>query len=330
MKFASLNNGHPDGELLLVNSDSPAEQFTGYEVGMSFQYLLDNWSRLRPTLESEYQKLLAGQQKKQQMYHWSELMSPLPRAYQWLDASAYVNHVELVRRARGVNMPESFWTDPLMYQGASDGFLSPCGDIYIQDEAWGLDFEAEVAVITGAVPQGIKASEASHYIRAFMLVNDLSLRNLIPGELAKGFGFIHGKPASSFSPFAITPDELGAAWDASKLHLNLNSFLNGSLFGQPNAGSDMTFDFPTLIAHAAKTRSLVAGTIIGSGTVSNRNKEVGSSCIVEKRMLEMIDNGQAETPYLRQGDEIKISMSDAKGHNLFGDINQKVTGKKGG
>lgn len=329
MKFASLNNGHPDGELLLVSYDGLSDQYIGIKAGMSFQYFLDHWSRLRPKMEAEYQQLLSGKHPEQLVFNSTDLLSPLPRAYQWLDASAYVNHVELVRKARGVKMPDSFWTDPLMYQGASDGFLAPNEDIPVEDEARGLDFESEIAVVTGGVPQGVKAAEAGQYIRVFMLVNDLSLRNLIPAELAKGFGFIHGKPASSFSPMAITPDELGVAWDGGKVRLNLHSYLNDNLFGQPNAGTDMTFDFPTLIAHAAKTRVLAPGTIIGSGTVSNRNREAGSSCIVEKRMLEILDGGQAETPYLRRGDEIKIVMLDAKGNNLFGNIQQKVTSLKG-
>ncbi len=250
--------------------------------------------------------------------------SPLPRAYQWADGSAYVNHVELVRKARGAEMPESFWSDPLMYQGGSDSFLGPCDSIVMASEDWGIDFEAEVAVVTDDVPMGVSAAEAGRHIVLFMLVNDVSLRNLIPGELAKGFGFFQAKPSSAFSPVAVTPDELGKAWDGRKLHLPLTSTLNGQLFGRPDAGVDMTFDFPTLIAHAAKTRPLGAGTIVGSGTVSNKDRSVGSSCLAEKRMLETIEDGEAKTPFMRFGDRIRIEMFDKAGASIFGAIEQVV------
>ncbi len=255
--------------------------------------------------------------------------SPLPRAYQWADGSAYVNHVELVRKARGAEMPESFWTDPLMYQGASDSFLGPRDPIVMADEAWGIDFEAEVAVVTGDVPMGVSADDSGQYIRLIMLVNDVSLRNLIPGELAKGFGFFQAKPSSAFSPVAVTPDELGEAWDGGKLHLPLVSTLNGEVFGRPDAGVDMTFDFPTLIAHAAKTRPLAAGTIVGSGTVSNKDRSAGSSCIAERRMIETIEKGAPETPFLRFGDRVRIEMFDQEGASLFGAIEQEVRRSEG-
>jgi fumarylacetoacetate (FAA) hydrolase len=268
-------------------------------------------------------------------FHEREAASPLPRAYQWADGSAYVNHVALVRQARGATMPESFWTDPLMYQGGSDAFLAPHGPIRLADEAWGIDFEAEVAVITDDVPMGIAAEAAGRHIKLVMLVNDVSLRNLVPGELAKGFGFFQSKPPSAFSPVTVTPDSLGEAWDGGKLHGPLLSAINGASFGRPDAGKDMTFDFPALIAHAARTRPLAAGTIIGSGTVSNRGEDgspgrptaeggAGYSCIAELRMIETIANGEPTTGFLRFGDRVRIEMTDAKGHSLFGAIDQTI------
>jgi fumarylacetoacetate (FAA) hydrolase len=261
--------------------------------------------------------------------------SPLPRAYQWADGSAYVNHVELVRRSRGATMPAEFWTDPLMYQGGSDGFLAPMDDIEFPDETWGIDFEAEVAVITGDVPMGVTPNTAESQVQLLMLVNDVSLRNLIPAELSKGFGFFQGKPASSFSPVAVTPDELGGAWREGKLHLPLITTLNGALFGHPNAGVDMTFSFPQLIAHAAKTRALAAGTVIGSGTVSNKegggpgrpaaSGGVGYSCIAEQRTVETILVGKPSTPFLRFGDRVRIEMRDDGGQSIFGAIEQTVS-----
>jgi fumarylacetoacetate (FAA) hydrolase len=248
----------------------------------------------------------------------------LPRAYHWADGSAYVNHVELVRKARGAEMPESFWHDPLMYQGGADCFIAPQAPIQAADEAWGIDLEAEIAVITDDVPMGVTAAEAAQHIQLLMLVNDVSLRNLIPGELAKGFGFYQSKPSSSFSPVAITPDELGDCWKDGKVHRPLVSQINGTLFGQPDAGTDMTFNFPTLLAHAAKTRPLGAGTIIGSGTVSNYDRSAGSSCLAEKRMLEIIEQGEARTPFLKFGDRVRIEMFDAAGQSIFGAIDQVV------
>jgi fumarylacetoacetate (FAA) hydrolase len=270
-------------------------------------------------------------------FHEHEAAAPLPRAYQWADGSAYVNHVALVRQARGAEMPPSFWTDPLMYQGGSDSFLGPRDAIRIDDPAWGGDFESEVAVITGEVRQGCTIDEARDAILLVMLVNDVSLRGLIPNELAKGFGFFQSKPSSAFSPVAATPDSLGEAWDGGKLHLPLLTHLNGELFGKPNAGIDMTFDFPTLIAHAAKTRPLSAGTIIGSGTVSNRDADggpgrpvsqggLGYSCLAEIRTVETILEGKPSTPFLSPGDRVHIEMKDADGQSLFGAISQIVVG----
>jgi fumarylacetoacetate (FAA) hydrolase len=261
-------------------------------------------------------------------------MAPLPRAYQWVDGSAYVNHVELVRKARGAPMSPEFWTDPLMYQGASDRMLGASEDIAFADEAWGIDFEAEVVVVTGDVPMGTPAGDAARHIRLLMLANDVSLRNLIPAELAKGFGFLQSKPATAFSPVAATPDELGAAWRDAKVHLPLLSYLNGAPFGHPDAGIDMTVDFATLIAHAARTRDLVAGTIVGSGTVSNREAGgagrpvaaggAGYSCIAEQRTVETLTAGKPATPFMCFGDRVRIEMRDAAGGSIFGAIDQTV------
>jgi fumarylacetoacetate (FAA) hydrolase len=260
--------------------------------------------------------------------------APLPRAYQWADGSAYVNHVELVRKARGAEMPASFWTDPLMYQGGSDGFLGPRDPIPLADEAWGCDFEAEVAVIVDDVPQGVSAAAARQHIKLVVLVNDVSLRGLVPGELAKGFGFFQSKPASALSPLALTPDELGAAWDGAKLSLPIEVWRNGEPFGRPNAGLDMTFDFGQLIAHAARTRSLCAGSIVGSGTVSNKEGDgpgrpvaeggAGYACIAEQRTVETLLHGQPKTPFLKVGEEVRIEMRDQAGRSLFGAIAQRV------
>jgi fumarylacetoacetate (FAA) hydrolase len=253
-----------------------------------------------------------------------DFASPLPRAFQWADGSAYVTHVELVRKARGAEMPQSFWTDPLMYQGGADGFLGPTEAIPLADEAWGADFEAEVAVITDDVAIGTPPAAAAHHIKLLMLVNDVSLRNLIPAELAKNFGFFQSKPASAFSPVAVTPDELGEAWQDCKVHLPLIVELNGKRFGAPNAGVDMTFSFAQLIAHAAKTRALSAGSIVGSGTVSNKDTSRGSCCIAERRVLEQIESGAPKTPFLHFGDRVRIEMLDARGASIFGAIDQHV------
>ncbi len=324
MKLASLRTPYSrDGELCLVNR-ALTKAIKIPELAKTLQAALDNWAKIAPELEQLYNELNDNQLPHSFAFNAADLSSPLPRAYQWIDGSAYVNHVELVRKARGAEMPANFWTDPLVYQGGSDGFLAPESPIIVADEAYGIDFEAEIAIITDDVPMALTSTQARDHIKLFLLVNDVSLRNLIPTEMAKGFGFFQSKPASSFSPVAITPDELGEAWDGERLHLPLLSYLNGQLFGQPNAGIDMTFSFPDLIAHAAKTRELAAGTIIGSGTVSNLDRSTGSSCIVEKRMLETLAEGKPKTLFMRYGDKIRIEMLDRSGQSLFGAIEQSV------
>ncbi|RMH41487.1 MAG: FAA hydrolase family protein [Gammaproteobacteria bacterium] len=323
MKFATLRDGTRDGQLLIVSRDLQTA-VKAVEVAPTLQKLLDNWKTLAPKAEAVYQALNAGEREDAFPFKQEQCESPLPRAYQWADGSAYVNHVELVRKARGAKMPESFWTDPLMYQGGSDAFLGPYDPIKMASEDWGIDMEAEVAVVVGDVPMGATPEEAGQYIRLFMIVNDVSLRNLIPGELAKGFGFFQSKPSSAFGPVAVTPDELGEAWDGKKLHLPLVTHLNDKLLGRPNCGVDMTFDFPTLIAHAAKTRPLGAGAIIGSGTISNRDRSTGSSCLAEVRMLEILEYGEPKTPFMRYGDRVRIEMFDQEGHTIFGAIDQVV------
>lgn len=332
MKLASLRNGHPDGQLVVVSRD-----LTRYadvaEVAPNLQTALDNWDEVEPKLQALYRAVNDGSANTNP-FDPADALSPLPRSYQWADGSAYVNHVELVRKARGAEMPESFWTDPLMYQGGSDAFLAPREDIPLADDSWGCDFEGEVAVITGSGPIGISPDAAADQIRLVMIVNDVSLRGLIPGELAKGFGFFQSKPQTAFSPVAVTPDELGDAWDGRKLSLPLVSHLNGKKFGEPDCGTDMTFDFAQLIAHLAKTRPLTAGTIIGSGTISNKlddgpGKPVseggkGYSCIAEIRMIETINEGAPITPFMTPGDTICIEMLDKDGNSIFGAIDQKV------
>ncbi|MFM5214121.1 fumarylacetoacetate hydrolase family protein [Aeromonas hydrophila] len=324
MKLATLNNGKRDGALVVVSRDlSRAVRVP--QLAATLQAALDEWAELAPKLTAVYQQLNDGACADAFPFDETACLSPLPRAYQWADGSAYVNHVELVRKARGAEMPESFWHDPLMYQGGSDSFLPPHGTIPMGAEEWGIDFESEIAVITDDVPMGTSPQAAAGHIKLLMLVNDVSLRNLIPGELAKGFGFFQSKPSSSFSPLAITPDELGDDWRDGKVHLPLETHLNGALFGAPDAGVDMTFNFYELIAHAAKTRPLGAGCIIGSGTVSNYDRSRGSSCLAELRMLEIIESGQATTPFLRFGDTVSIAMQDRNGMSLFGTILQRVT-----
>lgn len=332
MKLASLKSGR-DGRLVVVSND--LAWFTdAATVAPTLQAALDDWERCEPMLRALAESLEHGGVPKER-FHEHEAASPLPRAYQWADGSAYVNHVELVRRARGAEMPQSFWTDPLMYQGGSDGFLGPRDPIPLADEAWGCDLEAEVAVITGDVPQGVSASDALDHVRLVLLVNDVSLRNLIPDELAKSFGFFQSKPASAFSPVAVTPDALGEAWRAGRLHGAMEVELNGQVLGCADAGVDMTFDFGTLIAHAAKTRALAAGTIIGSGTVSNRGPDggpgksvaeggVGYSCLAEVRTVETLAHGEARTPFLKVGDTVRIEMRDGRRHSIFGAIEQEV------
>jgi fumarylacetoacetate (FAA) hydrolase len=332
MKLASLKQGR-DGRLVVVSKDLTRATDACFVVP-TLQAALDDWARHAPQLEVLAEQLEHGSVPSFR-FHEHHCASPLPRAYQWADGSAYVNHVELVRKARGAQMPESFWTDPLMYQGGSDAFLGPREPIQAADEAHGIDFEAEVAVIVDDVPMGATREAAAGAIRLFVLVNDVSLRNLIPAELAKGFGFFQSKPSSALSPIAVTPDELGEAWSGGKLHLPLLSALNGTPFGCPDAAADMTFDFATLIAHAAKTRPLRAGAIIGSGTVSNKDRDgspgkliaeggVGYSCIAEQRTVETILAGEARTPFLRFGDKIRIEMKDRAGKSIFGAIEQEV------
>ncbi|NBB15406.1 FAA hydrolase family protein [Caulobacter sp. SLTY] len=332
MKLASLKSGR-DGKLVVVSNDL-AWCFDASAAAPTLQAALDDWERCEPILKALAASLEVGGVPRER-FHEHDAMSPLPRAYQWADGSAYVNHVALVRKARAAEMPDSFWTDPLMYQGGSDGFLGPRDAIPLKDESWGCDLEGEIAVITGDVPMGVTREEALGHIRLVMLCNDVSLRNLIPGELGKSFGFFQSKPASAFSPVAVTPDALGEAWKDGKLHGRLEVELNGQSFGEADAGVDMTFDFGTLIAHAAKTRNLGAGTIIGSGTVSNRDAEggpgkpvaeggLGYSCIAEVRTVETLLNGEAKTPFLRHGDTVRIEMRDARRHTIFGAIEQTV------
>ena len=333
MKLASLKNGQRDGQLVVVSRDL-SRCLAVSHIAATMQQALDHWSVAAPQLSEVYQALNSGSVQGEQAFDQAQCESPLPRAYQWADGSAYVNHVELVRRARNSEMPPSFWTDPLMYQGGSDDFIGPRDQIEVVSEDYGIDFEGEVAVITDDVPMAISAEEARHKIRLVMLVNDVSLRGLIPNELAKGFGFFQSKPASAFSPVAVTPDELGHDWQDAKLHLPLVSHLNGKLFGQPNAGVDMTFDFGQLVAHAAKTRNLGAGAVIGSGTVSNKQGTdygtsideggLGYCCIAEIRMIETIRDGAPKTAFMKFGDSIRIEMLDKAGQSIFGAINQKV------
>ena len=322
MKLASLKHGR-DGRLVVVSRDlksfAPAAG-----IAATLQAALDDWANVAPQLGHVYDMLNAGKADGAKPFEPKACASPLPRAYQWADGSAYVTHVELVRKARGAEMPPSFWTDPLMYQGGSDSFIGPMDPIMCADESWGIDFEGEVAVVTDDVPYGTSAADAAGHIKLLMLVNDVSLRNLIPNELAKNFGFFQSKPASAFSPVAVTPDELGEAWVASKLHLPLQVWLNDEKFGEPDAGVDMTFDFAQLIAHAARTRALGAGTIVGSGTVSNKSGNVGSCCIAERRTLETIESGKPTTPFMKFGDRVRIEMLGAAGQSIFGAIDQHV------
>ena len=323
IKLATLKDGSRDGRLVLVSRDL-ARAVAVPDIAPTLQRALDAWAQVAPVLEPIAQQLERSSVPGAFAFDPGRAAAPLPRAYQWADGSAYVNHVELVRKARGAEMPQSFWTDPLIYQGGSDDFLGPTDDVPVPDEEYGIDLEAEVAVVTDDVPIGTSPEAARAHIRLLMLVNDWSLRSLIPGELAKGFGFFQSKPATAFSPVALTPDELGPAWDGGRIHLPLLSYVNEQLLGRPDAGVDMTFDFPWLIAHASRTRRLRAGTIIGSGTVSNYDRSRGSSCLAEKRSLEQIANGRPTTPFLRFGDRVRIEMLDATGRSLFGAIDQLV------
>ncbi len=334
MKLASLKTGGRDGTLVVVSRDLVTCQAVP-KIARTLQCALDDWDDVAPRLQAVYDKLNNGSADRAESFIEMECHSPLPRAYQWADGSAYINHVELVRKARGAEVPPSFYNDPLMYQGGSDSFVGPCDPIAVLSEDWGVDLEAEVAVVTGDVPMGATPAEAARAIRLVMLVNDVSLRNLIPKELEKGFGFFQSKPASAFSPVAVTPDELGDAWRDSKLRLPLLVTLNGEPFGRPNAGEDMTFSFAQLVAHAAKTRELAAGSIIGSGTVSNKGVTgaggktewpKGYSCIAEKRAIETIQDGKPSTEFMRFGDTIRIEMKGKDGQSIFGAIEQMVVG----
>jgi fumarylacetoacetate (FAA) hydrolase len=333
MKLATLKQGGRDGTLVVVNR-ALSHCRAVPAIARTLQAALDDWETCEPQLRQVYEALNSGAFSNPQVFEPGACHSPLPRAYQWADGSAYVNHVELVRRARGAELPAEFWTDPLMYQGGSDSFVGPRDPILAMSEDWGIDLEAEVAVISGDVAMGATPAQCAPAIRLLMLVNDVSLRNLIPAELAKGFGFFQSKPATAFSPVAITPDELGADWREGRVHRPLTVHLNGQLFGQPDAGTDMVFNFPQLLAHVSKTRALEAGSIIGSGTVSNKqgglngssiaHGGVGYGCLAELRMYESIEHGQPQTSFLKFGDTVRIEMLDRQGVSIFGAIEQRV------
>jgi fumarylacetoacetate (FAA) hydrolase len=324
MKLATYQDGSRDGQLVVVSRDlGSAHYATG--IATRLQQVLDDWNFLSPQLEDLYTTLNQGKARHAFPFEPAKCMAPLPRAYQWADGSAFINHVELVRKARGAEVPESFYTDPLMYQGGSDDFLGPCEPIVCPSEEWGIDFEAEVAVVTGDVPMGSSPEQALEGIRLLMLANDVSLRNLIPAELAKGFGFFQSKPATAFSPVAVTPDDLGEAWQGGRVHLTLQSTWNGKKVGVCEAGPEMTFHFGQLIAHICKTRNVRAGSIVGSGTVSNKDWARGYSCIAEKRAIETIEEGAPKTGFMKHGDTIRIEMKGRDGQSLFGAIEQTVS-----
>ena len=333
MKLATLRDGSRDGRLVVVSKDL-TRATDAARIVPTLQAALDDWEHVAPRLMRQAEGVELGSVPTFR-FHEHDCESPLPRAYQWADGSAYINHVELVRKARGAEVPESFYDDPLMYQGGSDAFLGPRDDIPLGDVSWGCDMEGEIAVITDDVPMGVSEADAASHIKLIMLCNDVSLRGLIPGELAKGFGFFQSKPASAFSPVAVTPDELGDAWKDSVLHGALHVDYNGHPFGRADAGMDATFSLARLVSHAAKTRRLTAGTIVGSGTVSNKDADGGAgkpvseggtgySCIAEIRMIETIASGEAKTRFMHPGDTVKIWMEDEKGHSIFGAIEQKV------
>jgi len=323
MKLASYKDGSRDGQLVVVSRDlSTAHYATG--IATRLQQVLDDWNFLSPQLEELSRALNHGKARHAFAFNPKLCTAPLPRAYQWADGSAFINHVELVRKARNAEVPESFYTDPLMYQGGSDDFIGPCDNVLVPSEDFGIDFEAEIGVITADVGMGTSPDAALEGIRLLLLVNDVSLRNLIPGELAKGFGFFQSKPATAFSPVAVTPDELGGAWKGGRVHLNLESVWNGKRVGLCDAGPEMTFHFGQLIAHLAKTRNVRAGSIIGSGTVSNKDWSRGYSCIAEKRAIETIETGAPKTEFMRFGDTIRIEMKGSDGASIFGAIDQKI------
>src|SRR5690554_2030407 len=334
MKLGTVNDGSRDGQLVVVSRDIKRAVKVP-EIAQTLQQAIENWSSVESDLEGVYRALNEGGVEGAFQVEPDAMAAPLPRAYQWADGSAYLNHVKLVRMARGAEVPESFWQDPLMYQGGSDKFTGATQNIVAGSEEWGIDFEGEIAVITDDVPMGVSSEEAAGHIKLLMLVNDVSLRNLIPGELAKGFGFFQSKPASSFSLVAVTPDELGSSWKDGRVHLPLTVHLNGKEFGRPDSGPDMVFSFPDLVAHAAKTRELGAGSIVGSGTVSNPDKDggpgkpiddggVGYSCLAEVRMVETILRGKPETSFMKFGDRVRMEMFGEDGQSIFGAIEQTV------
>lgn len=322
MKLATLKDGSRDGSLIVVRRDG--EVYTpATDIAPSMQDALDRWDDVEPALRERAAQLESGDVEHHTL-DTSKLSSPLPRAYEWIDGSAYINHIVLVRKARDAEPPETLETDPLVYQGGSGVLLGPNEDIPMTNAEWGLDFEAEVAVVLGDTPMSVSKDDADEHVKLLMLVNDLTWRNLIPGELAKSFGFFQSKPATAFSPFAVTPDELGDAWEDGRIQLPLKTYYNGELFGDPHAGPEMHFSFRDLIQHLTKTRAYTAGTILGSGTVSNEDQSRGSSCLAEKRMIEKIETGEFVTPFMKVGDTVKIEMHDESGNNIFGTIEQKV------
>jgi fumarylacetoacetate (FAA) hydrolase len=323
MKLATLKEGGRDGTLIVVSRDM-TRAVEAKDIAASLQAALDDWDQTAPRLNTLYDELNADQVEDAFDLDMNDLAAPLPRCYQFLDGSAYLPHVERVRKARGAEVPESFFTDPLMYQAVSDGFMGPLDDIAMASTEWGIDFESEIGVITDDVPMGATPEECASHIQLVTILNDVSLRNLIPGELAKGFGFLQSKPRSALAPVVVTPDELGDAWQNEKLHLPLLTHLNGELFGEPEAGEDMQFSFAELLAHAARSRPLAAGTLLGSGTIANQDTSKGASCLAEKRMLEIIANGKPETPFMQFGDKVRIEMKTRDGESIFGAIEQEV------
>jgi fumarylacetoacetate (FAA) hydrolase len=323
MKLASLKNGTRDGALIVVSRDL-TRAVAASDIAPTLQAAIEDWAHAEPLLKARYDELNAGTASGAFAFVQNEVASPLPRAYQWLDGSAYLSHVELVRKARGVDMAPSFLEDPLMYQGSSDYFTGPQDPVFVATEDWGADLEAEIAVITDDVPMLTTPEAAKSHIKLVMLLNDISLRHVIPAELNKGFGFVNGKGVTAFSPVAVTPDELGAAWDGVKVSLPLTVHVRNEKLGAPLAGVDMYFNFAQLIAHAAKTRSLGAGTVLGSGTVSNHDRSNGFCCISEKRALETVEQGKAVTPFFRFGDHVRVEMFDAQGESIFGAIDNEI------